>query len=186
VPYSTRGSSSAASTRRASRRRLRWRAGTLMRRAAQEQGALTISASTEVTGVDVEAGARATVHTDRGTVEVEGAVRLLRRLEPADRTHGRRLDPADARGAPDDHGRADPRCSRRRPARSRSRSSATSTLTCTSARTGATWRSARIAHRPILVEPRRDPLDRGLRASSRPSSRSRPRTSTRSSSRRSS
>src|SRR2546428_6047168 len=47
------------------------RAGTLMREYAQEQGALTISASTEVTGVDVEAGRVRRVHTDRGDVETD-------------------------------------------------------------------------------------------------------------------
>jgi glycine/D-amino acid oxidase-like deaminating enzyme len=47
------------------------RAGTLMREAAQEQGALTISASTEVTGVDVEGGRVRRVHTDKGSIDVE-------------------------------------------------------------------------------------------------------------------
>jgi glycine cleavage system aminomethyltransferase T/glycine/D-amino acid oxidase-like deaminating enzyme len=47
------------------------RAGTLMREYAQEQGALTIGASTEVTGIDVEGGRVRRVHTDRGTVEAE-------------------------------------------------------------------------------------------------------------------
>jgi glycine cleavage system aminomethyltransferase T/glycine/D-amino acid oxidase-like deaminating enzyme len=47
------------------------RAGTLMREYAQEQGALTISASTEVTGIDVESGRVRRVHTDKGTVEAE-------------------------------------------------------------------------------------------------------------------
>src|SRR2546428_12468944 len=47
------------------------RAGTLMREYAQERGALTISASTEVTGVDVEGGRVRRVHTDRGDVETD-------------------------------------------------------------------------------------------------------------------
>jgi glycine cleavage system aminomethyltransferase T/glycine/D-amino acid oxidase-like deaminating enzyme len=47
------------------------RAGTLMREAAQEQGALTIAASTEVTGVDVERGRVRRVHTDKGAIETE-------------------------------------------------------------------------------------------------------------------
>src|SRR2546428_13805503 len=47
------------------------RAGTLMREYAQEQGALTISASTEVTGVDVDNGRVRRVHTNKGDVETE-------------------------------------------------------------------------------------------------------------------
>ncbi len=47
------------------------RAGTLMREYAQEQDALTISASTEVTGVDVENGRVRRVHTDKGPIETE-------------------------------------------------------------------------------------------------------------------
>ena len=48
------------------------RAGTLMREFAQEQGGLTIAASTEVTGIDVESGRVRRVHTDaNGTIEAE-------------------------------------------------------------------------------------------------------------------
>ncbi len=47
------------------------RAGTLMREYAQSQDALAISASTEVTGVDVENGRVRRVHTDKGTIETE-------------------------------------------------------------------------------------------------------------------
>ena len=47
------------------------RAGTLMREYAQGQDALAISASTEVTGVDVEHGRVRRVHTDRGPIETE-------------------------------------------------------------------------------------------------------------------
>ncbi len=47
------------------------RAGTLMREYAQGQDALTISASTEVTGVDVENGRVRRVHTDKGPIETE-------------------------------------------------------------------------------------------------------------------
>ena len=47
------------------------RAGTLMREYAEEQGALTIAAGTEVTGLDVERGRIRRVHTDRGTIEAE-------------------------------------------------------------------------------------------------------------------
>jgi len=47
------------------------RAGTLMREYARDQGALTISASTEVTGIDVENGALKRVHTDKGDIDAE-------------------------------------------------------------------------------------------------------------------
>jgi len=49
-------------------------AGTLMRQKAQEMGALTIGASVEVTGIDVEAGRVRRVHTDAGTIESEVVV----------------------------------------------------------------------------------------------------------------
>jgi glycine cleavage system aminomethyltransferase T/glycine/D-amino acid oxidase-like deaminating enzyme len=44
-------------------------AGTLMREAAQSSGALTVSAGTEVHGIDVEGGRVARVRTSRGDVE---------------------------------------------------------------------------------------------------------------------
>ena len=47
------------------------RAGTLMREAATALGALTVSASTEVTGIDVENGRVRRVHTDKGPIETE-------------------------------------------------------------------------------------------------------------------
>ena len=50
------------------------RAGTLMREGAQEQGALTVSANTEVTGIDVEGGRVTRVRTDRGDIETEVVV----------------------------------------------------------------------------------------------------------------
>jgi glycine cleavage system aminomethyltransferase T/glycine/D-amino acid oxidase-like deaminating enzyme len=49
-------------------------AGTLMRQKAQEMGALTIAASVEVTGIDVEAGRVRRVHTDGGTIEADVVV----------------------------------------------------------------------------------------------------------------
>ena len=49
-------------------------AGTLMRQKAQEMGALTIAASVEVTGIDVEAGRVRRVHTEAGTIEAEVVV----------------------------------------------------------------------------------------------------------------
>ena len=50
------------------------RAGTLMREEAQGAGALTVSANTEVTGIDVEGGRVRRVRTDRGDVEAEYVV----------------------------------------------------------------------------------------------------------------
>ena len=49
-------------------------AGTLMRKAAQEMGALTIAAGVEVTGIDVEAGRVRRVHTDAGSIEADTVV----------------------------------------------------------------------------------------------------------------
>src|ERR687891_181279 len=50
------------------------RAGTLMREQAQQSGALTVSANTEVLGIDVEHGRVRRVRTDRGEVETEVVV----------------------------------------------------------------------------------------------------------------
>jgi glycine cleavage system aminomethyltransferase T/glycine/D-amino acid oxidase-like deaminating enzyme len=50
------------------------RAGTLMRERAQEAGALTVSANTEVLGIDTEAGRVKRVRTDRGEIETETVV----------------------------------------------------------------------------------------------------------------
>ena len=50
------------------------RAGTIMRERAQEQGALTVSANTEVLGIDVEAGRVRRVRTTRGDIETEYVV----------------------------------------------------------------------------------------------------------------
>jgi glycine cleavage system aminomethyltransferase T/glycine/D-amino acid oxidase-like deaminating enzyme len=49
-------------------------AGTLMRQKAMDLGALTVAASTEVTGIDVEEGRVRRVHTDGGTVEADYVV----------------------------------------------------------------------------------------------------------------
>ncbi|HET7031188.1 MAG TPA: FAD-dependent oxidoreductase [Candidatus Limnocylindrales bacterium] len=49
-------------------------AGTLMREKAQALGALTVAASVEVTGIDVEGGAVRRVHTDSGSIETEVVV----------------------------------------------------------------------------------------------------------------
>src|SRR3954467_4233382 len=45
------------------------RAGTIMRERAQDAGELTVSANTEVLGIDVEAGRIKRVRTDRGDIE---------------------------------------------------------------------------------------------------------------------
>jgi glycine cleavage system aminomethyltransferase T/glycine/D-amino acid oxidase-like deaminating enzyme len=50
------------------------RAGTLMRERAQEAGALTVSANTEVLGIDVEGGCVKRVRTDRGDIETKSVV----------------------------------------------------------------------------------------------------------------
>src|SRR5918998_2335968 len=50
------------------------RMGTLMREQAQETGAATVSANTEVLGIDVENGRVKRVRTDRGDVEAEYVV----------------------------------------------------------------------------------------------------------------
>src|SRR5437870_10072162 len=50
------------------------RAGTIMRERAQELGALTVSANTEVLGLDVEGGQIRRVRTDRGDVEAQYVV----------------------------------------------------------------------------------------------------------------
>jgi glycine/D-amino acid oxidase-like deaminating enzyme len=50
------------------------RAGTLMRERAQEAGALTVSANTEVTGIDVDGGRIVGIRTDRGDIRCETVV----------------------------------------------------------------------------------------------------------------
>jgi glycine cleavage system aminomethyltransferase T/glycine/D-amino acid oxidase-like deaminating enzyme len=50
------------------------RAGTLMREKAQELGALTVAAATEVTGIDVVNGRVRAVHTDKGEIAAETVV----------------------------------------------------------------------------------------------------------------
>ncbi|GAA1554668.1 FAD-dependent oxidoreductase [Brevibacterium picturae] len=46
-------------------------AGTMMRESAQNKGALTVSPNTEVTGIDVENGRIARVHTTKGAIETD-------------------------------------------------------------------------------------------------------------------
>ena len=118
-------------------------AGTLMRQKAQEMGALTVAASVEVTGIDVEDGRVRRVHTDAGHDRGRRRRHRLRRLEPADREDGRRVDPAHAGGPPDDRHRPGADVRATRPRRSATRSSATWTRTCTSASTATASRSAR-------------------------------------------
>jgi glycine cleavage system aminomethyltransferase T/glycine/D-amino acid oxidase-like deaminating enzyme len=50
------------------------RAGTLMRERAHEAGALTVSANTEVTGIDVDGGRIVGIRTDRGDIRCETVV----------------------------------------------------------------------------------------------------------------
>ncbi|HEV8462241.1 MAG TPA: FAD-dependent oxidoreductase [Gaiellaceae bacterium] len=50
------------------------RFGTIMRERAQESGALTVFANTEVTGIDVEGGRVARIHTSRGTIDTDVVV----------------------------------------------------------------------------------------------------------------
>jgi len=50
------------------------RFGTICRERAQELGALTVSANTEVEGIDVEGGRVVRVHTSRGTIETDTVV----------------------------------------------------------------------------------------------------------------
>jgi glycine cleavage system aminomethyltransferase T/glycine/D-amino acid oxidase-like deaminating enzyme len=50
------------------------RAGTIMRERAQQSGALTVAANTEVLGIDVEHGRASRVRTTRGDVEAECVV----------------------------------------------------------------------------------------------------------------
>ena len=134
------------------------------------------SANTEVLGIDVERGARpARAHHARRRRD-RGRRDLLRRLEPAPRAHGRRLDPAHAGGPPDDRHRPGAALRRTRRARSSSRSCATWTRTCTSARTAAASRSAPTPTARSCTTPTRSPRSR-RRRSRPPSSRSRRTTS---------
>ena len=59
------------------------RAGTLMREEAQASGALTVVPNVEVTGIDVEGGRVRRVRTTDGDVEADDGRDRLRRLEPA-------------------------------------------------------------------------------------------------------
>ena len=65
------------------------RAGTLMREAAMEAGALTVAPNVEVTGIDVVDGAVRGVRTDRGDIACDTVVDRLRGVEPEDRGDGR-------------------------------------------------------------------------------------------------
>src|SRR3954452_3073528 len=58
------------------------RAGTLMRERAQESGALTVAANTEVLGVDVEHGRVTRLRTSRGDIETETIVVCCRVWSP--------------------------------------------------------------------------------------------------------
>ena len=128
------------------------RAGTLMRERAQELGALTVSANTEVLGIDVEDGRVRRVRTTRGDVEAEYVVICCGVWSP----RIARMAGASIPLTPAVHQMIDigpvPRFADAK-ARSSSRSCATWTRTCTSARTAAGLEVGSYAHRPILHDP---------------------------------
>ncbi len=64
------------------------RAGTLMREQAIEQGALTVSANTEVLDIETAGGRVTGVKTTEGDIETRRRRHRLRRLEPEARAHG--------------------------------------------------------------------------------------------------
>ena len=101
-------SSSAASPRRRSASSTRCGRARSCASEAQELGALTISAGTEVTGIDVQDGRVRAVHTDKGTIAADTVVIACGLLEPADREDGRRQHPAHAGRPPDDQRRSRP------------------------------------------------------------------------------
>ena len=81
------------------------RAGTLMREAAQASGALTVSANTEVLGIDVEDGRVRRVRTTRGDVEAEYVVIACGVWSPRLARMAGAAHPAHPRRAPDDRHR---------------------------------------------------------------------------------
>ena len=121
------------------------RAGTLMRESAEQSGALTVLAGTEVHGIAVAGGPGpgAAVRTSAGEIETRNVVICCGVWCPRIARMAGRADPAHPDRAPDDQRRPDRRCSPTPPARSPTRSCATWTPTCTSGSTAATWRSAR-------------------------------------------
>ena len=152
------------------------RFGTIMRERAQELGALQVFPNTEVLGIDVENGrVKRVLHRPRRRRH-RGRRDRVRRLEPAHRADGRRVDPAHAGGAPDDRRRPRAPLPRARRRRSSSRSCATWTRTCTSARTGRGSRWARTRTGRSCTSRTRSRRSR-RRRSARPSCRSRRRTS---------
>ena len=80
------------------------RFGTIMRERAQAKGA-QVFANTEVLGIDVEDGRVRRVRTIARRLRGGRRRDRVRRLVAAHRAHGRRVDPAHARGAPDDRRR---------------------------------------------------------------------------------
>ena len=81
------------------------RGGTLMREKAQAMGALTVASSTEVTGITVEQGRVRGVKTDKGEISAEVVVITGGVWSPRHRPHGRRIDPVEPGGPPDDQRR---------------------------------------------------------------------------------
>ena len=90
------------------------RAGTIMRERAMESGALTVVPNVEVVGMDVEDGAHPAGAHQRRRHRGRGRGDRGRRVEPQARRHGRDLDPAHARRAPDDLRRPLPAAGRHR------------------------------------------------------------------------
>ena len=82
-------------------------AGTLMREEAQRAGrADGVRRAPRSRASTSNRGRIRRVRTDRGDIETRGRRHRLRRLEPAHRADGRSVDPAHARGSPDDRHRA--------------------------------------------------------------------------------
>ena len=139
---------------RASASSTRCEAGTIMRERAQEMGALTISPATEVTGLDVEDG-RITARPHRQGRH-RGRDRRHRAAacwSPRIARDGRRVDPADAGGPPDDQRRARPAVRRARSARSTFPIVRDMDTNMYERQHGGDLEVGSYAHRPILMEP---------------------------------
>ena len=139
------------------------RAGTLMREQAQEAGALTVSANTEVLGIDVENGRVKRVRTDRGDVEAEYVVIACGVWSPRIARMAGRVDPAHPGGPPDDRHRPGAAL-RGREERHRVPDRARHGHEHVRAPGRQRPRGRLLRAPPDPARPRRDPLDRGVRA----------------------